>query len=74
MTIKQNSKHEFEVDGVSVRGWHVHCDNCGKANNRPGADAGDAAEYARKEGFITIPRGINPSDWLCPACQNTKKK
>jgi hypothetical protein len=75
MTIKQDSKVRLEDNnGYDVQGWQVHCDACGHTSSRPGTDAGEAAEYARKEGFVTKPNGIYPSLWLCHVCGAKQKK
>lgn len=52
--------------------WRVRCDYCGKDAAKEGNTAGDAADNARKEGFITVPAKIPalPSKWSCVGCSH----
>lgn len=51
-------------------GFVVRCDKCGKESNRASNDLGDAAVYARNEGFKPVfASREDPAIWVCPNCQ-----
>jgi hypothetical protein len=53
--------------------WTAVCDFCSAQSKKLGADAGDASENARKEGFSTVSvRTDLPMKWICGACNNKK--
>jgi hypothetical protein len=52
--------------------WAVTCDSCPR-QAPASTDPGNAAEKARKAGFITKPRGVGePKAWECPACRGVR--
>lgn len=53
----------------------TRCDHCGRDAVKTGAEPGDAAEAARKEGFAAIPnRFFMPMKWACPSCKEAIDK
>lgn len=73
--IKQDSNKFVEVNeyGDKERAWRVHCDECGHTSRHHGADAGDAADLARKEGFQAVyPGYAKPAQWICKGCMKKK--
>lgn len=62
------SPHTGQVPYHEPLEWRVSCDSCGHGAPHE-ASPGDAADAARKRGFVTVPQGINPSKWHCKGCQ-----
>lgn len=49
--------------------WSVHCTRCPTKSRKHGADPGEAADLARKEGFQTVfGKASEPSKWICKGC------
>lgn len=51
--------------------WVVRCDHCGAESRKPGADPGEGAHLARREGFRPIKNTKDPTGpmvWVCAHC------
>jgi len=84
MPIEQ-SKHSHYEKAIVNRGrtysesiypWKVYCDFCPTAAYKFGETAGDAADEARRDGFVTIPNKVVvlPSKWACKTCKEAMDK
>lgn len=55
--------------------WRCRCDYCGRDASRAGDSPGDAADLARKEGFVPVNVGMfDPMKWSCANCKTTMDK
>jgi rubredoxin len=64
MAIRQNPGPSWKLPS-----WSCQCDYCGVVNKKTGAEAGDASENARKEGFTAVSIRVEvPMKWACPKC------
>jgi len=74
MALTQSGSRLQTDFGGTIIGWVVSCDTCRTKAKRDAEDPGDAAERARKEGFITKPMGRGePMSWVCPKCNSAAK-
>lgn len=62
---------QFPAPAWKTHTWTCSCDYCGAQIKKPGIDAGDASENARKEGFTTVSVRVElPMKWICFSCKS----